>query len=832
MATITSNGTGGGLASNGASWAGGIVPTSADVMVIASTDTITLNTTGVVCESLSVSGVLDCVDTVDTAITIENGAAIEDNAHVNLDTSGNPSVTCKFLYNNAGSTGQVDAEIKRYGQVTFKGAAKTRHSGLVTALTAGATSLEVVDASGWLVGDEIIIESTDDYTYPPHIDRVVVSAIAGNVVTVPALSYDHEADCRVGNLSSNMVVGAPTTGASARMAWSAGYMNNNVSPAKIWDNVQFLNGGEGNYRGRGPLSIGGNSNGNLSSALPYFSVTNSIFIDYRDFFFYSHSYGTYAGKVTFKGNVAFTTLSAKGVGSSSGNMYTLDSCALFGAAANSTGVNNTTYNNEIVDSFISGYTYLMTGVLKAVNTVGRCATRGVSTTGYNSSLVDCTLHDSISIHTRISAVSELKTLDSYLTPDADNISSVSDGAEAVYVNIDGSETGQAIFRPFSEVVRDNVEVNRGASSLKITPTRTGADCIREQKIIIGIGETLRFIGYVKAQSAFYNSGSWTPPTVTISGLGLTPVVFTASALSHDDWEKYDISITNTSGEAGSLLMKFGVIADSALGSVWFDGIPTSPFITKVRHYGFVFNESSAHRTVNNYVVATEATASGYSATIDEASTTISTAQTAEELYDYVQYWAVQPDNVNKEVPYITYDGVNYILGTDWSLSLSSPMAGGLNVLGDVSLDAVVDLTAHNINGILTFTTAGTYTLNDCTITEVVNTSGGAVTLNLINGAVVSTNTGPSITILNLASLTLTGLQGGSEVRVYAAGTTTELAGVENSGTTFTDATISVNSVDIVIHNVAYEYQKIEAADTSSNLTLPIQQRFDRNYSNG
>jgi type I restriction-modification system DNA methylase subunit len=55
--------------------------------------------------------------------------------------------------------------------------------------------------------------------------------------------------------------------------------------------------------------------------------------------------------------------------------------------------------------------------------------------------------------------------------------------------------------------------------------------------------------------------------------------------------------------------------------------------------------------------------------------------------------------------------------------------------------------------------------------------------------------------------------------------------VENSGTTFVDATIAVSSVDIVIHNIDYEYQKIEGADTSSNLTLPIQQRVDRNYRN-
>ena len=137
---------------------------------------------------------------------------------------------------------------------------------------------------------------------------------------------------------------------------------------------------------------------------------------------------------------------------------------------------------------------------------------------------------------------------------------------------------------------------------------------------------------------------------------------------------------------------------------------------------------------------------------------------------------------------------------------------------------------------------GTYTFTDLTFTgfgadgttsaAIFNDSGGAVTINVFGGnaPTVRNGTGASTTVNVLTTLTLTGLQANSEVRVYAAGTTTELAGVENSGTSFTD-NISASSVDIVIHALGYEYQKIEGADTSSNLTLPIQQRVDRNYRN-
>lgn len=115
---------------------------------------------------------------------------------------------------------------------------------------------------------------------------------------------------------------------------------------------------------------------------------------------------------------------------------------------------------------------------------------------------------------------------------------------------------------------------------------------------------------------------------------------------------------------------------------------------------------------------------------------------------------------------------------------------------------------------------------------VFNDSGGATTINVFGGLAptVKNGTGASTTVNTLTTLTLTGLQANSEVRVYDAGTTTELAGVENSGTSFT-ANISASSADIVIHSLGYEYQKIEGANTSSNLTLPVQQRVDRNYRN-
>jgi len=84
------------------------------------------------------------------------------------------------------------------------------------------------------------------------------------------------------------------------------------------------------------------------------------------------------------------------------------------------------------------------------------------------------------------------------------------------------------------------------------------------------------------------------------------------------------------------------------------------------------------------------------------------------------------------------------------------------------------------------------------------------------------------------TLELTGIKEGSEVRIYNQADMTELAGVESlSGTTFTYSYEYTSDIDVVIvvFNVDYDPIRLEATLTNENTTIPIQQIFDRNYSN-
>ena len=125
--------------------------------------------------------------------------------------------------------------------------------------------------------------------------------------------------------------------------------------------------------------------------------------------------------------------------------------------------------------------------------------------------------------------------------------------------------------------------------------------------------------------------------------------------------------------------------------------------------------------------------------------------------------------------------------------------------------------------------------NSGTSLQILYLGVATLTANNLNGSnldpsKVSGLNGGVITISTPATLTIEGLVLNSEVRVFDAGTTTEVAGVENSGTS-EGFSITIPLVDIVIHKEDYNYLRINSVNTSSDLTLPVQQRFDRNYEN-
>ncbi len=159
---------------------------------------------------------------------------------------------------------------------------------------------------------------------------------------------------------------------------------------------------------------------------------------------------------------------------------------------------------------------------------------------------------------------------------------------------------------------------------------------------------------------------------------------------------------------------------------------------------------------------------------------------------------------------------------------------GITVAGDLEIQgsSTTTFSSITVQGAMDFDTAGAYTLAaGSNVNEVTNSSGGTIDL-VVNSSLVVTNTGPNINIIAPPKqLTLTGLQAGSEVRIYEAGTLNEIAGQETINSGIFTTPVEVPSVDIVVLSLGFQNLRLTSVDTTADAVLPIQQIADRQYRN-
>jgi hypothetical protein len=99
-----------------------------------------------------------------------------------------------------------------------------------------------------------------------------------------------------------------------------------------------------------------------------------------------------------------------------------------------------------------------------------------------------------------------------------------------------------------------------------------------------------------------------------------------------------------------------------------------------------------------------------------------------------------------------------------------------------------------------------------------------------NASIGSTPNGGTVTFQNPKTITVNDLIAGSEVRIYEAGTTTELGGVETSGTSFA-LTVSVAAVDVRILSTIYNIKAVKNISMADDVSLVAGQVPDRQYEN-
>jgi cell migration-inducing and hyaluronan-binding protein len=180
--------------SDPASWPGGKVPAVGDAVTIARDREIVLDVSPPALRSITVQGKLTFADERDLDLVTD--WIYVPGGKVQIGTEANPfqhNATITLIdmvpgedINTMGDRGIMMLR----GTLNMHGSRDHTWTKLSSTAEAGATSINVLDASGWRAGDEIVLASTD--FNPRQAERRTVTAVSGNTLTLDRpLEYMH-----------------------------------------------------------------------------------------------------------------------------------------------------------------------------------------------------------------------------------------------------------------------------------------------------------------------------------------------------------------------------------------------------------------------------------------------------------------------------------------------------------------------------------------------------------------------------------------------------------------------------------------------------------------
>lgn len=697
MATINSAATG--LWSSTSTWSGGVVPVLGDKVNIASGHIVTLDGTFSAGDDTSTAinilsgGTLKASRLVNSQLTVRGELVVSDNGTFDWGTLADPipsGVTATVILNDSATLAMTKwGATFANGSIMHMNGATKKTNTTMNGASAAATSIVVADATGWAIGDTIALFPTERET--ATYTRAEVVTIAGSYVggtTIPltaGLAYSHAANCPVSNLTKNVKVTSVSTTYRGYVSMVYGGLNStgekslaNVCFWSLGDSTSTIGKRSANISGTGLSETSAQGiwlhiresawyqQSGLGSTVAFNSYSADQRLDIQDCAFVNMNSG-YDGVLQSSGTVIdFTTCNIlsglNGIKTSSsegGKNCRHIGCNIAvsgggGSAANGTGMSMEFYNCKFM-----GRGYLCTPdnlpsclfdacdignafplfrdntadtyvVLNSFNGLGDVTIKG-GTIGSNLYMIDRTAIDG-----------SLESLRIYLK------------------DKNGDVTVQEQYQKTGEVVRDNTTFYRSSSSIRLSPYISGVAHTYSVQFLAKNATPIKVVGYLRFDTAY---GVATPPSVTISGLGITPVSFTAPATA-DAWHRFELDVTQSSGADGNLTLTVsGTSTNTTAAHFWLDGIVVTPFVTSARHYGYKFQETVLTRETDPIItVSTEATVGAYTGiSIDHGTGTITLTEnhTIDELYDYCYYNLAQTANLSQSEFFTSTDGTNY-----------------------------------------------------------------------------------------------------------------------------------------------------------------------------
>ncbi|MFA5170435.1 MAG: hypothetical protein WC426_02635 [Sulfuriferula sp.] len=776
-----------GLASAPSTWDGGVsVPVEGDRVLIQAAHTVTLDgtftwgddlATTIVVNGVStnasiyVAGVLKASRTVSNSLTCKGDLRV--NATGTLDYGRSaigsgvndqiPLGVNAVMYLNKSATpasAKYGLMTDNLAKVFHAGATRDPRARLTVAANAGDTSITVDNVSGWQVGDTVCISSTD----PTNISGVDIRTI-GNTISgasgawiVPlssALTYGHNLGAPLGTFSSNVAI----------------YNYSDTYPSFV--NHTWTSASQGNNTREFSYSLAKNL-GDKTQGSTYkwgFSISPTVFT--------SSNVPMLVNNSMFYGYDTNSCIPLN-IFSVASRMF-VNNCAVvgrFGASA----VNE--YSGAIVDFngmyILCGSTAYTTGYSQGGMACNHnnCIISGVGAliqgSGITPAFTDCELVAATRISANVAIPSakliRLKvgalqlptqnnvqgamgsfTYDSPLfvsappVPFCDYTNAgyrMQDSASANFVQIkdkNGDPTQQELYTPYAQYFRDNVTKLNGSSSLRVDiPTGTLGAGVFAVKVPAPNGVPITLAGNLRFNSAY---GSTNLPSVTISGLGITPQTF-ACANTPDVWQPGIFSVTQNSGYDGQLDLIFTTNSQGAGASAWFDGTPDGLFITWTRIYGYKFNESAVTKTIDAIIAQPDASIvsayTGISIDTIAQTLTLTADHSMREIYDYVHWYGCQPATITMPEFLTSTDGFNFACTYDLVLSNAQLTgAGAINMPANT-------LTLTGIGGSTLTITHSAGVLTAVKLTELV--AGSRVQLWDVAGNVELYNDVPGATL--------------------------------------------------------------------------------------
>src|SRR5499427_7019227 len=242
----------GGRWSDAATWSDKKVPAAGALVTIGQGMDVVLDVSTPPLNGLTINGKLSFANNKDVELTTE---WIMLHGELEIGTEKAPhtrKATITFTNNVkdedisgvGGTTDKVDRGIMLMGgTLNLHGNTTNTWTKLSSTANAGATSIQVLNAAGWRVGDEIVLASTD--FDPRQAERRIIAAVNGNTITLDKkldymhfgkITFDVDERGEVGLLTRNIKLQAS---ADAKQSFYGGHVMAMVGSKMFVEGVEF-----------------------------------------------------------------------------------------------------------------------------------------------------------------------------------------------------------------------------------------------------------------------------------------------------------------------------------------------------------------------------------------------------------------------------------------------------------------------------------------------------------------------------------------------------------------------------------------------------------------